>query len=177
VLALAVLAVLGAGALTGVLWRLVAPLPHVTVQAGQLIAAESEGESAVAADGWFGLCCLVAGVLSAVLVFAIVRSARLEAVVAVTIGALVASLVAWRVGLALSPDPVTTQAKQAANGAVLEGPLRLSAKGVLFAWPLAAVAVYFALGTGLDRHRGEQPGTSPAEPVTADERSEPASPP
>jgi hypothetical protein len=163
---LVVVAVLVSGAVTGAVWRLVAPLQEFRVQGGQVLSTQSEGETAVAADVWFGICGLVAGAITAVVVYAVVRAARIDAIVGLTLGALAASVVAWRVGLLLSPAPLRADSSGLPDGARLVGPLRLSAKGVLFAWPLAAVGVYFALGAGLDH----------GDPVKTDDQWAPAWP-
>jgi hypothetical protein len=164
---LVLLAIVVAGAAVGIAWRFVAPLPQFRVLGGQLASTQTEGETAVAADAWFGMCALVAGAVTAVVVFALVRAARIDVLLGLTLGSLAAAVVAWRVGLVLSPGPLPAHPSALADGTRLEGPLRMSAKGVLFAWPLAAVGVYFALGAGLDR----------SEPVRAHDQWGPVSPP
>ena len=153
---LCVLGFLVAGAVVGVVWELVAPLPRFRLVGGRVLLAVTEDETAVAADGWFAVCSAVAGILSAVVVFARVRSARLTALGVLTLGGLLAVLVAWRVGVALGPDPVLEQVDGLRDGARLDGPLRLGALGVLLAWPLASVVAYFALATGLEPARPRQ---------------------
>jgi hypothetical protein len=147
-----VAAVLLAGIVVGVVWRFVTPLPQLRIVDHHVTQTRVEAETAVAADAWFLVCAFVAGALTALVVFARVREARLDVLLGVTVASLLASVIAWRVGLAFSPPAVGDVAPDLAEGARFEGPLRLSAKGVLFGWPLAAVAVYFALGAGLDRH-------------------------
>jgi hypothetical protein len=139
--------------LVGLTWELVTPLPQFQVVGNRLLSPEVEGETAVAADGWFAICAGVAGIVTAVAVFARVRSARISALVGLTLGGLLASVVAWRVGVALGPDSVRAGAAGLKDGQTFSGPLKLSALGVLFSWPLTAVIIYFALAAGLDPDR------------------------
>lgn len=148
---LVLLACVLAGILTGLVWELVTPLPQFQVVGRRAISSGAiEDETAVAADGWFAVCSGVAGILSAIAVFLRVRSARMSALVGLTLGGLLASLLAWRVGVLLGPDSVRAGAAGMSDGGTLSGPLRLSAVGVLFAWPLTALITYFALAAGLD---------------------------
>jgi DivIVA domain-containing protein len=138
----------------------VTPLPQFQVVGGRVLSSEIDVESAIAADGWFAICAAVAGIVSAVVVFAVVRAARISALVGLTLGGLLASVVAWRVGVALGPGSVREAAAGLKDGASFSGPLRLSAFGVIFAWPLTAVIAYFALAAGLDTSRRADPSTS-----------------
>ena len=142
-----------AGAVTGLVWEMVSPLPQFQVSGGRALGSEFEVETAIAADGWFAICAAVAGIVSATVVFARVRAAQISALFALTLGCLLASVVAWRVGVALGPDSVRAGAAGLTDGESFSGPLRLSALGVIFAWPLTAVITYFALGAGLDANR------------------------
>jgi hypothetical protein len=99
----------------------------------------------------------------------LLRSGRLGALVGLVAGGLVGALVAWRVGLLLSPPEIAAAAKEVRVGDTFEGPLRMSAYGVLLAWPTAAVITFFAVVAGLDV---ESHGTDRAEPLP--ERAESA---
>lgn len=138
-----------AGVLVGVVWRLVVPLAVLEKDATGVLQVGG-AETEVAADGWFAVCAALAGVLAAVAAALLLRSGRLGAVVGLTLGGLVGALVAWRVGLLLSPPEITASAKGARVGDTFEGPLRMSAYGVLLAWPTAAVITFFAIVAGLD---------------------------
>jgi hypothetical protein len=155
---LLLLGCLVAGAVTGLVWEMVTPLPQFQVVGGRVLSSGLEEESAIAADGWFAICAAVAGIVSAVAVFARVRAARISALAGLTLGGLLASVVAWRVGVALGPDSVRAAAAGLKDGESFSGPLRLSALGVIFAWPLTAVIVYFALAAGLDTDRSRRSG-------------------
>lgn len=157
-LVIGLLACVVAGAVTGVVWGLVAPLPRLQLVGDRVLSVDVEDETAVAADGWFAVCTAVAGILAAVAVFVRVRSAHAIALAALTLGGLLAAVVGWRVGVALGPDPVAEAARGLEDGAFFSGPLRLSALGVLLTWPLTSVITYFALAAGLGRDRPARDG-------------------
>jgi DivIVA domain-containing protein len=151
------LGVAAAGLPTGLVWFLLAPLPRLVVRSNGIFFA-SEGETAIAADGWFAVCAATAGLVSALVVFAVIRRARLGALVGLTVGSLLGVLVAWRLGVLLGPAPAREAAKGLAVGTRFDGPLKVSARGVLLVWPLVAVVAYFALTAGLEppsRRRGD----------------------
>jgi hypothetical protein len=172
-LAVGLLALVVAGAVTGLVWELVAPLPEFQLAGERVLNPAVERETAVAADGWFAVVAAVAGILAAVLVFLRVRSTRISALAVLTVGGLLAAVVAWRVGVALGPDSVPEEAARVADGEFFNGPLRLSAVGVLFTWPLTSVITYFALAAGLDPDRPRRNGSH--DPGAAREQRLPAS--
>lgn len=142
--------VLLAGIPVAVVWWLLAPVPELTVAAGGVLFPQGETESAVAADGWFAICTATAGLVAALAVFARARRTRVGALLGLTVGGLAAALVAWRLGVLLGPGAALTTARHLAVGARFDGPLELSALGVLFAWPIASVVAFFALTAGLE---------------------------
>jgi hypothetical protein len=156
---LGLLAFAVAGAVTGLVWELVAPLPRLQLVGDRVLTPQVEQETAVAADGWFAVVTAVAGIVVAVTVFLRVRSTRVSALAVLTVGGLLAAVVAWRVGVALGPDSVPREAARTADGDFFNGPLRLSAVGVLLTWPLTSVITYFALAAGLDPERPGRSGT------------------
>jgi hypothetical protein len=147
--------VLAASPLLGVVWWLVAPLPVYRVF-GDAYGPTSEGEAAVAADGWFAVCAATAGLSAALLVFGKVRRTRLGALLGLAVGGLLGAVVTWQVGELLGPGEAAETARRLADGTVFEGPLELGAKGVLFAWPMVSVIAYFGLTAGLEP---SEPGT------------------
>lgn len=157
-----------AGVVVGVVWRLVVPLAVLEKNATGVVQVGG-AETEVAADGWFAVCAAVAGVLAAVAAALLLRSGRLGAVVGLAAGGLLGAVVAWRVGLLLSPPELAASAKAARVDDTFEGPLRMSAYGVLLAWPTAAVITFFAVVAGLDvdsRSTADDPSEQPvaAEP-------------
>ncbi|MFJ9538038.1 AAA family ATPase [Streptomyces sp. NPDC101225] len=139
-----------AGALLGVLWWWLAP--HVPLVADVVdknwvvYLSDSEGEQAIGVDGTFTLLALGFGVLSALAVFLLRRRGGVPLVVALGIGGLLGSLLAWKVGVWLGPtQDVIAHARAVGKGVVFSAPLKMGAKGALLAWPLAALVVHLGL--------------------------------
>ncbi|MBY8345829.1 DUF2567 domain-containing protein [Streptomyces spinosirectus] len=139
-----------AGVLLGVLWWWLAP--HVPLVADIVdkrwivYLSDSEGEQAIGVDGTFTLLALGFGVVSALLVFLLRRRGGVPLVVALGVGGLLGSLLAWRIGVSLGPaQDVVAHAKSVGKGVVFDAPLKLGAKGALLAWSLAALVVHLGL--------------------------------
>ncbi|WP_171169304.1 ABC transporter permease [Streptomyces sp. I05A-00742] len=139
-------AVTVSGALFGLLWVWLAPHVPLISDGRAVFLRNSEGEQAIGADGTFALLGLGFGAVSAALVFWFRRAGGIGVVVALAVGALLASLLAWRLGVWLGPgSDVVARAKSVGKGVVFDAPLRLGAKGMLLAFPLAAMAVHLLL--------------------------------
>ena len=132
-----------------VVWWLVTPLPGLQVNPRGVRYTGSAREFAISADAWFAITTAVTGAIAAGLAFRVARAASPAVLVAVTITGMLASVATWRLGMFLGPAPIEVQAATLSNGDTFKGPLELSALGVLVAWPLAAVTVYFSLVAGL----------------------------
>ena len=158
-----------AGVLVGPVWRWVAPLSAFRKEGGAAVPVGA-AETAVAADGWFAVCSGLAGILVALGVVLLVRTGRLGSLVGLAAGGLLGAVVAWRTGLLLSPPPVPESLAGVPAGERFDGPLRISAAGVLLAWPTTAVITFFAVVAGLeadgaDEGAGEA-GDEPAHAAT-----------
>ncbi|MXM62915.1 AAA family ATPase [Streptomyces sp. HUCO-GS316] len=150
-----------AGALLGVLWWWLSPkVPLV----GQLVdqkwvvyLKDTEGEQAIGVDGTFTLLALAFGVVSAVVVFLVRRRGGVPVVVALGVGGLLGSLLAWRVGEWLGPEQdVIAHARAVGKGVTFSAPLKLGAKGAWLAWSMAALLVHLGL-TALFGPRDPEP--------------------
>lgn len=158
-----------AGALLGVLWWWLAP--HVPLvgsvdEQGNWVVylKDTEGEQAVGADGTFVLLALALGAVSAVAVFLWRRRGGVPLVVGLAVGAFLASLLAWRVGMWLGPSSdVLAHAKSAGKGVTFSAPLKLGAKGALLVWSLAGLLVHLGL-TALFGPRDPEPVYVPVVP-------------
>jgi hypothetical protein len=149
------------GVLLGLLWWWLAPhVPLIGVQVGKswiVYRKDSEGEQAIGVDGTFTLLGLAFGVVSAVVVFLLRRRGGVPLVVALGVGGLLGSLLAWGLGGLLGPESnVIAHAKAVGKGVVFPAPLDLGAKGALLAWPLAALLVHLGL-TALFGPRDPEP--------------------
>ncbi|KOV71174.1 ATPase AAA [Streptomyces sp. MMG1121] len=154
-------AVAVAGVLLGLLWWWLAP--HVPLigdavdKSWVVYLKDSEGEQAIGVDGTFTLLALGFGLVSGAAVFLLRRRGGVPVVVALGVGALLGSLLAWRLGIWLGPtSDVIAHAKQVGKGVTFSAPLKLGAKGALLAWPLAALIVHLGL-TALFGPRDPEP--------------------
>lgn len=153
------------GVLLGVLWWWLAPsvplVGDVSDNSWVVYLKDSEGEQAVGVDGTFTLLALVFGAASAAAVFLWRRRGGVPLVVALGVGAFVGSLLAWRVGVWLGPSSdVIAHAKAVGEGVTFSAPLKLGAKGVWLAWPIAALVVHLGL-TALFGPRDPEPLEAP----------------
>ncbi|MET7474531.1 AAA family ATPase [Streptomyces sp. NPDC005648] len=138
------------GVLLGVLWWWLAPhvplVGDVVDKSWVVYLADSEGEQAVGVDGTFTLLALGFGAVSALGVFFWRRRGGVPLVVALGVGGLLGSLLAWRLGVWLGPaQDVIAHAKQVGKGVTFSAPLKLGAKGAVLAWSLAALLVHLGL--------------------------------
>ncbi len=134
------------GVLLGLLWGWLAPQVPLISDGSAVYLKNSEGEQAIGADGWFALMGLGFGVLTAAAVFWRRRAGGIAVVVGLAAGAVLGSLIAWRLGVALGPTQnVVAHAKAVGPNKVFYAPLELRAKGALLAWPVAAMATFLAL--------------------------------
>ncbi|MFM9705049.1 hypothetical protein [Streptomyces galilaeus] len=138
------------GVVLGLLWVWLAPrvplVGELTDDSWVVYLKDTEGEQAVGVDGTFALLAVAFGAVSAAAVFAWRRRGGVPLVVGLALGGLLGSLLAWRIGLSLGPgQDVIAQAKAAGKGVTFSAPLKLSAKGALLAWSLAALLVHLGL--------------------------------
>lgn len=138
------------GVLLGLLWWWLAP--HVPLIGDEVdknwvvYVKDTEGEQAVGVDGTFILLGLAFGLVSAVVVFLLRRRGGVPLAVALGLGGLLGSLLAWRLGVWLGPESdVLAHAQAVGKGVTFSAPLELSAKGALLAWPLAGLLVHLGL--------------------------------
>ncbi len=159
-----------AGVLLGVLWSWLAP--HVPL-VGDLVdktwvvyLKDTEGEQAIGVDGTFTLLASAFGAVSALVVFLVRKRGGVPLVVALGVGGLLGSLLAWRLGVWLGPTQnVIAHAKAVGKGVTFSAPLKLGAKGALLAWSVAALVVHLGL-TALFGPRDPDPYAAPYEPTT-----------
>ncbi|MGP9021327.1 DUF2567 domain-containing protein [Streptomyces sp. BR1] len=153
----AAVAVAVSGVLLGLLWVWLAPRVPLVADDKAVFLKDTEGEEAIGADGTFILLALGFGVVCAAVVFLLRKRGGIPVVCGLALGALLGSLLAWRVGMWLGPNQdVVAAARAAGKGVTFSAPLKLNAKGALLAWPLAAMAVHLGL-TALFAPRDPEP--------------------
>ncbi|MFF3486239.1 AAA family ATPase [Streptomyces sp. NPDC002701] len=152
------------GALLGFLWWWLAPHVPLVSDSTTVYLKDTEGEQAVAVDGTFTLLALAFGLVSALAVFLLRRRGGIALVVALTVGGLLGSLLAWRLGIWLGPSQdVVGRAKEAGVGVTFDAPLELGAKGALLAWSVSALLAHLGL-TALFAPRDPDPFPDPYHP-------------
>ncbi|GGW93096.1 hypothetical protein [Streptomyces chryseus] len=155
--AVVVLALTVLGVALGLLWLWLAPRVPLISTDKAVFLKDSEGEEAIGADGTFVLLALAFGAVAAALVFWFDRRGGIPLVVALALGGLLGSLVAWGTGVWLGPtDDVVERAREVGQGVPFDAPLKLGAKGALLAWPMAALLVHLGL-TALFGPRDPEP--------------------
>nr|WP_194236872.1 hypothetical protein [Streptomyces phyllanthi] len=145
------------GVLLGVLWWWLAPQVPLVSDGDAVYLRDTEGEQAIGVDGTFVLLALAFGAVSALVVFLVRRRGGVPLVVALAVGGLLGSLLAWRLGVWLGPaEDVAARAREVGEGVTFSAPLELGAKGALLAWPLATLVMHLGV-TGLFGPRDPDP--------------------
>jgi len=148
--AIAAALILLAAPYLGMLWEWIAPAPTYVNLSGEVYLNNQDSSEFIAADGWFLILGLLAGVLSAVLGYWRWR-ANLAVIVAMGLTAVPAAYIAREVGEAFGPAPIRQTALTLANGATIHGEITVGAHGVLFAWAVGVLITYLSLVGGLER--------------------------
>ncbi|WP_030909751.1 hypothetical protein [Streptosporangium amethystogenes] len=134
-----------AGAAAGILWSLAAPRPPYVVTGKGPLLADPSTQALIAADGWFAVITGVLGLVCGVIGYGVSRGGRpLPVVVGLAAGGLLGAHLALLVGEAANLGAVSVAAS---GGSVplVPGPLALTARGVLYAWPTLAAGAFFVL--------------------------------
>ncbi|MFI8766078.1 DUF2567 domain-containing protein [Streptomyces sp. NPDC053792] len=147
-----------AGALLGVLWLNLAPRVLLISDGKGVYLRNSEGESAIGADGTFVLLALAFGAVAALVVFLLRRKGGVPLVLGLALGGGLGSLLAWWIGTHFGPTgDVVAHAKAVGPNVPFEAPIELNfAAAAMLAWPLAAMIVHLAL-TALFGPRDPEP--------------------
>lgn len=129
------------GAVMGVLWWWITPTEQWIKVDGGLGAAELSSPNWFAADGWFLVLGVVAGLLLTGISWVWARRHPVALVLGLLIGASLLSVVAWSVGGFLGPPDPNVAAASVAVGSTVDGSLGLRALGVLAAPVISALAL------------------------------------
>ncbi|WP_282793180.1 DUF2567 domain-containing protein [Streptomyces sp. CC224B] len=159
--AVIMVAVAVSGVLLGLLWLWLAPRVPLIADKQAVYLKDTEGEQAIGVDGTFTLLGLAFGFVTALVVFLVRRRGGIPLVVGLGLGSLLGAVLAWRAGVWLGPETdVVAHARSVGRGVVFDAPLELKAKGVLLAWPVAAMVTHLVL-TALFGPRDPEPVYSP----------------
>jgi hypothetical protein len=145
------------GVALGLLWLWLAPRVPLVSDGSAVFLEDTEGEEAVGADGMFALLALGFGALSAAAVSFFRRRGGIALVVALALGGLFGSLLAWGIGVWFGPThDVVAHAKAVGAGVPFDAYLEIKAWGVLLTWSMAAMVAHLGL-TALFGPRDPEP--------------------
>ncbi|MFC9326911.1 hypothetical protein [Kitasatospora sp. NPDC057015] len=142
------------------LWVWLAPQVPLLVKGNRILYADPEGEQRAGADAVFALIGLGAGVLTALGAFLLTRrrGGGIAVAIGLTVGGLLGSLLAWRLGIRLGPTTdVIAHARQVGDGHQFTDALRLGAKGALLVWPMTAMVLLLALSAAFGKREQDPP--------------------
>lgn len=143
-------AVAALGVPAGLLWWLLAPRAEVTVGTDGDILPYPISETLFASEGYFGVIAIVAGMLCGYTAYAVQYGLsarhrgdlRLAMLLGLTSGAVLASLLAWQIGVRLDAPGFREAMAAAEPGDVIVAGLELRATSGLLLWPFLAVLQY-----------------------------------
>lgn len=157
------LVVAALGGPLGLLWHVLSPtIPVLDLGANGIVVNDPSPEEYIAAEGWFTLLGFVFGLVAAVAAWLVLRRRRGPALLlGVTIGALGAAFVAWRLGRVIGLGAYEHWRHTAATGATYHAPPDLHAHGVLLV-PAFAAAIALTLLAGWSNDPDlDRPGARP----------------
>ncbi|MDA8371480.1 MAG: hypothetical protein M0026_16675 [Nocardiopsaceae bacterium] len=167
----------------GVLWWFIAPRPEVTVIGDGATAPYPVSEATFAVDGYFALIMGVAGIVTGYGAYLAQYGAalrgrtdlRLACLLGTAFGALVGSVVAWRLGVLMDAGDFRRALDAARPGDVITSGLRLQALNALIVWPFIAVLQY-GLFDGVSMWRRDLPHQRSAADAEQEEAAAPNAP-
>ncbi|MEE4541559.1 ABC transporter permease [Streptomyces sp. V4-01] len=134
------------GVALGLLWLWLSPRVPMISDGQAVYLKDTEGEEAVGGDGTFVWIAAILGVVTAALVFWRYRKGGVAVVLGLAAGGVLASVIGWRLGVALGPTTdIVAHAKAVGPKKVFDGPLELRAKSALVVWSAAAMLAHLCL--------------------------------
>ncbi len=156
-------AMAGAGVLSGVVWQWWwTPAPGVVVD-HQWLQDEVGLRADFSGTGTYVAVAVIAGLVMAAGLAVIFDRTELVTLVTVLLGSVLAAWVMYRVGLALAPADPDVLATTAADGTRLPGPLIVSGQSPFLAFPTGAVIGLMVVFFSLSRRHRPVSGTGPHE--------------
>ncbi|MFD4654384.1 hypothetical protein ACFWP2_02015 [Kitasatospora sp. NPDC058444] len=155
-----VVACLVAGLVAAGLWAWLAPKVPLVVDGDRILYADPEGEQRAGADAVFVLIGLGAGILTALGAFLATRrrGGGIAVALGLTVGGLLGSIGAWRIGRRLGPgNDLIAEARRVGNGGHFDAGIDLGALGALLVWPMAAMVVLLLLSAAFGKREEDPP--------------------
>ncbi|MQS11812.1 hypothetical protein F7Q99_05785 [Streptomyces kaniharaensis] len=155
-----VLACILLGLVMAGLWAWLAPKVPLVVDRDRILYVDPEGEQRAGADAVFVLIGLGMGIVTALGAFLVTRrrGGGIAVAVGLTIGGLLGSLGAWRLGRWLGPsDNLIAEARRVGNGGHFTADIDLGAHSALLAWPMAAMVVLLVLSAAFGKREEDPP--------------------
>jgi hypothetical protein len=134
------------GLLLGLAWYWLAPRVPLFRNGEALYPVNSESEEAIAADGTFLFLALGIGLVLGAAAFLLWRHGGVALVIALAVGSVLGALLAWRLGIWLSPTrtEVLDRGLELEQAARIDAPLELRAKAALLGLPFGVLAGHAA---------------------------------
>jgi hypothetical protein len=157
-----------AGLPAGLLWWAVAPRARFEVtEDGAVVLGRPSTELLIADDGVYTLVLAGLGLLAGVVAWRLRRRRGVAVLLALTLGTLLAALLAWQVGETLGAGPTADQLADV--GARVTTALRLNSIASVAVGPFAAVLTYVVATLLSDSEDLDRPGPGAAATALPDE--------
>jgi len=152
-----------AGAPLGLLWSWLAPsVPVVNAGANGIVVNDPSPEEYIAADGWFTIIAFVFGLVTAIVVWLVLRRDRGPALLlGVAFGGLAATATMWGIGRLVGLGAWNDWQQRSAAGDTYDRPPDLHAHGALLVAAFAAVIVTTLLAGWSNDPDLDRPGAKP----------------
>ncbi|MFB4264231.1 hypothetical protein [Nonomuraea sp. GTA35] len=151
--AVTVLTLAALGVAAGLLWSGLTPRAPYQVTDQGTVLADPTTQALIAADGWFAVITGGLGLLCGGVAWFSARRLMLPVLLGLFAGGVAAAFLTLWAGSTFTLGAVMVEAAPAATGVkIVPGALKLTAKGVLVAWPLLAVG-FFGLLEGMHGYR------------------------
>jgi hypothetical protein len=169
--AITVLVLTALGLPAGLAWSALSPRPPYRMVEQTPTLADPSTQALIAADGWFATITGGLGLLCGLLAWFLSRRVQLPVVIGLCLGGVAGAFVAYWTGTSVTVGVATVEASASPGVTVIPGPLDLTARGVLVAWPLLAVGLFGFL-EGMHGYR-ESPLRRPRPPAAPPAQDEP----
>jgi len=141
---------LGVAPYLGMLWEWLAPKPTYINLSGAIYLDNQDTTQFIADDTWFLVLGLLAGLIAGGLGYWRYRRG-IPAMLGLIGAAMLGSLIARHIGVALGPPPIAQAALGVPDGSTVHAMIQVKAHAVLLSWPVGVALSYVCLIAGLER--------------------------